>query len=94
MQEQDLTHLEAVDLKSREEFTNACVVALIATMGGIVNVRILVARGFQEFLKHAKPAWSGHAFKYEDYKRAYKILKSYAEGRITIENILYRGQQN
>jgi len=85
----DLTDLETFDLQSRDEWSRACAVSLIQTLGKD-GCQIVVVRGFDEFLTHARRAYEGHAFKHEDYLRIFKLVTAASERPLTPEMILTR----
>ena len=73
---EDLTYLDRV---SRERWSIVAVEALIASFKPSVIIDI-ATKGFDEYLLHARRAYAGHAFLYEDFERMFARIKQAAEG--------------
>lgn len=70
--------LDDLDAASRREWVIAATEVLIQIMPGS-GVILMQARGFEEFLKHAKVNWEGHGFRFEDYRTAWDRINLTAE---------------
>lgn len=87
--ELDLTDLERLDMQSRDEWSRACAVALVATLGK-QGCQLVAVRGLQEFIKQAREPFAGHEFKFEDFKRIFEIVRLAGQQPLTPEMILTR----
>lgn len=62
----------------REAFLRQAVGSLLMQIDA-ATLASIVAGGEDRFLGHAKRYWSGHGFKAEDYKQAFRLLQARAQ---------------
>lgn len=87
MAERDLTHIDSLDQLSREQWSKMCASSLITILGR-EGAKALVAGGFHHFLGAAKRAYHGHAFKFDDYRRIFDLVRLAAEGKANAHTVL------
>lgn len=69
--------LNPMDAVSRKRWANA--IAAIMSQMNINLIHLLVAGGEEMFIRTAAPILEGHAFKQEDYRAIFSVLKRTSE---------------
>ena len=69
---------------SREQFRVAAAEALIATLSADALVNV-IAHGFDEYVRIARPIYDGHAFHTEDYAEMFHRLVARARAKGLIQ---------
>lgn len=85
--ETDLTNIENLDRLSRKQWSKMAASTLISLLGQDGS-KALVARGFNHFVADAKRAYHGHAFRFEDFKRMFDLVRLASEGKVTAKSVL------